>query len=187
MNASEALAADATALEEARASGLIVARPTSGYTKWSPVVEAALLESFCKGATVRAACAAARISTFTFYENVRMNDPFRERLTVVREGVIGSVEHSLLLACVMPDKHGRVDVQAIKYFLNNRAADRYSEKVDHIHHNRDFEEPVEVGSEKLTFTKEQRERGKALAHELILGTGDVEDAEIVDQSKELPY
>lgn len=187
MNQVEALAADAAALEEARASGLIVAHPKNGYTKWTPVVEAALLESFCKGATVRAACAAARISSFTFYENIRLNEPFRERLTIVREGVIGSVEHSLLSACVTADKHGRVDVQAIKYFLNNRASDRYSEKVDHIHHNRDFEEPIEVGSDKLTFTKEQRERGKALAHELILGTGEVEDAEIIDQPTELPY
>jgi hypothetical protein len=179
--------------EEARQLGLVVIKPKQGYTQWSELIEEALLDSFCRGSSVRAACAEASVSTNTFYEHFRLPGGFRERVQQARESLIGVVEESLVRSCVEPDKHGRRDIQSIKFFLTNRAADRYAERVDHLHRSGDLEVSENTTASRREFTPQGRKQAKLLAKELILGAGgetetELEAAEAAKaEDEELPY
>ena len=109
-----------------------------------------------------------------------------------RESVIGVVEQGLVRSCVEPDKHGRRDVNAIKFFLTNRAGDRYVDRVDHLHRSGDLDVTESTEKSQREFTPDQRKHAKLLAKQLILGTGEAETeleaataAEADDE--ELPY
>ena len=178
--------------EEARRLGLVVIKPKQGYTQWNELIEEALLDSFCRGSSVRAACAEAGVSTNTFYEHFRAPGGFRERVQQARESLVGVVEEGLVRSCVEPDKHGRRDVQAIKFFLTNRAADRYVERVDHLHRTGDLDVAESTTKSQREFTPAGRQQAKQLAKQLILGTGEMEteaEAEAAAQAEdeELPY
>ena len=155
----------------------VVEIPVRGrYTKWCQKVEDAILESMAKGSTVKAACAAAGINPERFYDHVNADPDFKTRVIQVRESLIGVVEHSLVAACLQVDKSGRRDIQAIKEFLHNRAADRYRERVD-LHATGGFEFSDGPPEELREFTEEERQTLREIGRARILGrtgaTGEV--------------
>lgn len=85
----------------------------------------AVLASLAQGATVQAACKAARIGRRSYYD-WRASDPdFTAEADKALAARIGVVEDALFRAASEPDNSGKTNVTAAIFFLCNRAPERW--------------------------------------------------------------
>lgn len=110
-----------------------------------------IIESLRNGATKTKACAEANIERMTFYRWMTISKSFRRRIEEAIEGQIGTVEDALYKAAV----EGNVVAQ--KFFLCNRASDRWK---DTTKHEIGGSATIELTYAALVKAKKEKEKNK---------------------------
>ena len=156
----------AAAVARGELSADVVIAPQYNAT-WSPEIEASILASLSRGASMQSAAAAAGIGRSTLYDHLRSSPTFRMEVERAREKVVMKVESALTIAASTADDQGRYNVRAMELFLYNRAPDRYRSQID-VQFKGDLTH-LEEGSAAAQLTVAERDWLQRVAHARILG------------------
>ena len=153
---------------------------------WGPAVEAVYLESRRQGCTITAACAAAGIDPSTFRKQRKKDPTLAIRDELAKESSVATVEGAVFKAASEPDHHVRDNVKAQELFLYNRASDRYR-KEQHVTQTVRGNVLIEAKPLSPTLSVGEVQKLRGMAHQAILGSGEVVEAQVVGDDDPIPY